>query len=203
MTAMSPTTELGMSSPRESTSIAQSSEPQQPQGKIFEQLRAYPFSTDREFATGLAIILGHPETPVSKEEIARDDDLVLQAKCYYFTRKENLTSSLNATAYKSWLEAIPTIDASKYRKSPTELTSTSTGPSATSLPPSSGITDQQDKPVGQGPLYPTSFAHIVELITTSQHVPGIQQVPDTLLTGQGTQSVKPRRLKPWEKQKAV
>ncbi len=58
----------------------------QHQTEVFEQLRTYPFTKDREFAAGLAIILGHPETPASEEEIARDDDLVLQAKCYYFTR---------------------------------------------------------------------------------------------------------------------
>jgi hypothetical protein len=74
-----------------------------------------------------------------------------------------------------------------------------TGFSATSLPPSAGSTEQQSTPVGQEPSYPTSFAHIVDLITTGQPVPGIQQIPDTLLTGQGTPSVKPRRLKPWEK----
>jgi hypothetical protein len=47
--------------------------------------------------------------------------------------------------------------------------------------------------------YPTSFAHIVELITTGQPIPGIKDIPDTVLAGQGTQSEKPRRKKPWEK----
>jgi hypothetical protein len=47
--------------------------------------------------------------------------------------------------------------------------------------------------------YPTSFAHIVELITTGQPIPGIKDIPDTVLAGQGTQPEKPRRKKPWEK----
>jgi hypothetical protein len=47
--------------------------------------------------------------------------------------------------------------------------------------------------------YPTSFAHIVELITSGQPVPGIKEIPSTVLTGQGTEPVKPRRRKPWEK----
>lgn len=47
--------------------------------------------------------------------------------------------------------------------------------------------------------YPTSFAHIVELITSGQPVPGIKEIPSTVLTGQGTEPAKARRKKPWEK----
>lgn len=85
---MNTATEPETSSPpfHESTTTTLQTESLQPQKEIFEQLRTYPFTKDREFATGLAIILGHPETPASEGEIARNDDLVLQAKCYYFTR---------------------------------------------------------------------------------------------------------------------
>lgn len=47
--------------------------------------------------------------------------------------------------------------------------------------------------------YPTSFAHIVDLITSGKPVPGIKDIPSTILTGQGTEPVKQRRKKPWEK----
>lgn len=53
---------------------------------VFERLQSYSFESDPEFAKGLSIILGHPETPASKTEINRDDDLVLQAKCFFFSR---------------------------------------------------------------------------------------------------------------------
>lgn len=53
---------------------------------LFKQLESYPFLSDREFANGLAIILGHPETPATEAEISRTDDLVLQAKCFYFSK---------------------------------------------------------------------------------------------------------------------
>jgi hypothetical protein len=52
----------------------------------FDQLNAYPFSADLEFRKGLAVILGHPGVPATDEEISREDDLVLQAKCFYFSR---------------------------------------------------------------------------------------------------------------------
>lgn len=54
--------------------------------ETFERLRDHPFAADPEFANGLAIILGHPETPASEAEMNRDDDLVLQAKCFFFSR---------------------------------------------------------------------------------------------------------------------
>jgi hypothetical protein len=50
--------------------------------------------------------------------------------------------------------------------------------------------------------YPTSFAHIVELITSGKPVPGIKEIPPTVLEGQGTEASKPKRKKPWEKDEA-
>jgi Family of unknown function (DUF5572) len=47
--------------------------------------------------------------------------------------------------------------------------------------------------------YPTSFAHIVELITTGQPIPGIKEIPDTVLEGEKSESTAARRKKPWEK----
>lgn len=51
--------------------------------------------------------------------------------------------------------------------------------------------------------YPTSFAHIVDLITSGKPVPGIKEIPNTVLTGQGTEAAKARRKKPWEKEEEV
>lgn len=48
------------------------------------------------------------------------------------------------------------------------------------------------------PSYPSSFADIVELISTGKPIPGIQHVPDTVLTGHGSISKESIRLKPWE-----
>lgn len=53
---------------------------------LFEAIQSYPFHTDLEFRNGLSIILGHPGTPATDAEIDREDDLVLQAKCFYFSR---------------------------------------------------------------------------------------------------------------------
>jgi len=50
--------------------------------------------------------------------------------------------------------------------------------------------------------YPTSFSQIVELITNGQPIPGIKDVPDTVLEGQASQPSIAKRKKPWEKDDA-
>ena len=47
--------------------------------------------------------------------------------------------------------------------------------------------------------YPTSFSQIVELITTGQPIPGIREIPDTVLEGRDSQATSVKRKKPWEK----
>lgn len=61
----------------------------------FKRLQSYSFEADSEFANGLAIILGHPGTPATEAEMKREDDLVLQAKCFFFSRY--LAPGLNAS----------------------------------------------------------------------------------------------------------
>lgn len=62
----------------------------------------------------------------------------------------------------------------------------------TSVAPSSG-------PAEPPAPYPLSFNHIVELITTGQPIPGIKEIPNTVLEGQASQPAQAKRKKPWEK----
>ncbi|KAF7713290.1 Uncharacterized protein PECH_001627 [Penicillium ucsense] len=153
----------------------------------FESLRAYSFTSDPEFANGLAIILNHPGTPASEEEITRDDDLVMKAKCYFFSRKKNITPAIDFAAHKAWLNTEPAKTASVQAL-----------PEA-SDEPSAETSGEISRPSAPDPAYPNSFAQIVELITTGQPIPGIEQIPDTVLEGHDISSEKPRRRKPWEK----
>lgn len=47
--------------------------------------------------------------------------------------------------------------------------------------------------------YPPTFAEIVELITSGAPIPGIKDIPPTLLTSQASKPVASKRRKPWEK----
>lgn len=179
----------------------------------FEKLQSYSFHTDPEFANGLAIILGHPGTPATQQEMNREDDLVLQAKCFFFSRycalhfcctshlllmlvrrKENLNPPIDFAAYKSW-------SLSRSSGEPKTTAVSSPKPDESELSPEANVSGTETSILPE-PAYPSSFAHIVELITTGQPIPGIEQIPDTVLTGHDTASEKPRRRKPWERDDA-
>lgn len=108
-------------------------------------------------------------------------------------RKEKLAHPVNFATYKTWLhsdilsENVNTGNTRQQVNTPMAGTYISTDHT------------NQTSILVQEPTYPSSFAHIVELITTGQPVPGIQQIPDTILTGHDTPSTKQRRRKPWEK----
>jgi hypothetical protein len=48
------------------------------------------------------------------------------------------------------------------------------------------------------PPYPVSFAQIVELITSGAPIPGIRDIPPTVLSDQATKPTARKRPKPWE-----
>jgi len=48
-------------------------------------------------------------------------------------------------------------------------------------------------------VYTPTFDEIVALIQTGQDIPGIRDIPDTVLTGQGSTATTPARRKPWER----
>jgi hypothetical protein len=64
------------------------------------------------------------------------------------------------------------------------------------LQPAVNITAIPEK--GAAP-YPPTFAEIVELITSGKPIPGIKEIPPTLLTDQASKPTASKRRKPWEK----
>lgn len=53
---------------------------------MFQALYTYDFATDKEFQAGLDSILGHPDVALSNEEKLQQQDLILQAQCFYYAR---------------------------------------------------------------------------------------------------------------------
>ncbi|KAF1917798.1 hypothetical protein BDU57DRAFT_537447 [Ampelomyces quisqualis] len=105
-------------------------------------------------------------------------ELALRARCFYYARKFNV--NIDFDGYKSYRNA-------RGRPPPTRPTNGAPAASETGPPAP----------------YPTSFAHVVELITSGQPVPGIKEIPPTVLQGQGTEPGKARRKKPWEKDEST
>ena len=93
---------------------------------------------------------------------------------------------INVSAYQEWHQARAASGAQRLE----------TEDDAASVPAS----EQKDqKTSGAKPPYPLSFNHLVELITKGKEVPGIKDIPDTVLEGQASTSTKGERRKPWEK----
>ena len=106
-------------------------------------------------------------------------------------RKHNV--HFDPASYLDWLRSAPIEDSSKEEPSMSSRThSTEDHPAQVSI--------SKAEPAAP---YPTSFSQIVDLITNGQPVPGIREIPDTLLTGRESQATTARRKKPWERDIAV
>ncbi|QSZ33736.1 hypothetical protein DSL72_005307 [Monilinia vaccinii-corymbosi] len=148
---------------------------------IYRDLESYPWSTDNEFQGGLSAILGNVSSPDQVRE------LTLRAQCFYLSRKRNI--AIDFDAYKAYL-ANQSSDPSSLIAAPS-----SNAPlhHEDDLPPASTTDDQKAAP------YSPSFAEIVAMIQAGTPIPGIRDIPDTVLTDQGTKPVVRKRRKPWEK----
>lgn len=102
-------------------------------------------------------------------------------------------------AYQSWLldRPQPYLESSSNINGMSDSAGTApaTSSSSQSALPSATETPSSSE---QAP-YPTSFAQIVELISTGQPIPGIKEVPSTILEGQSSETTAQTRRKPWEK----
>ncbi|TKA66049.1 hypothetical protein B0A55_09638 [Friedmanniomyces simplex] len=157
---------------------------------LFHQLDAYPWDDDQEFQGGLRAILGSVQDP------AQVAHLNLRAKCYYYARKSG--TQVDFDGYKRWVES----NASG---------STATNGNAAQLPngviDAAGVEEGYGDATGDGGMAhapkPASFAEICDMIAEGKPIPGIKDIPDTILEGQASDSQAQKRRKPWEKGAAV
>jgi len=209
-----------------------SSPPHLPPRDLYRQIHTYPFHSDQDYQLGLAAILGHPETGPSPSELASNQDLVLQAQCFYLARKFGL-GQIDVEAYKEWLASTsqtPQIaeqygrngkgnengiglsseppstghaNAAAISSPPVHPPTTPDRPSAPTPSTAAAATTNSAQTISTSdpaPPYPTSFADIVDLITQDKPIPGIEEIPTTVLEpGSSKQDRAVRRKKPWEK----
>lgn len=124
------------------------------------------------------------------------------------TVRSKFNTSVDFEAYKSYRDAHGRPPPQTNGVQPLDFSETTYDmPSSTTAAPandaSSGVLPTSANPSEPPAPYPTTFAHIVELITTGQPIPGIKEIPNTILEGQGTQAEKPKRRKPWEKDESA
>lgn len=154
----------------------------QPQStSLFQQLDAYPWSEDTEFQGGLNAILG------SVQNAQQVEHLTLRAKCYYYARK--IGTPVDFDGYKRWTEEHGGGGAVNGNAQIAQIVSSE----------SSG---NDPSGVAEAPK-PASFAEICDMIAEGKPIPGIKDIPDTILAGQSSESQASRRKKPWEKESAA
>ena len=146
---------------------------------LYHQLDEYPWDSDQEFQGGLRAILGSVQDPAQVEH------LTLRAKCYYYARKAG--TPVDFDGYKQWVEVqrtgAPTNGLAKSHEiAPSEQAVDTTG-----------IGGMADAPK------PASFAEICDMIAEGKPIPGIKEIPDTILEGQASDTQAQKRRKPWEK----
>jgi hypothetical protein len=171
---------------------------------LFHQLDSYPWSSDPEFQGGLSAILGSVQDP---QQIAH---LTLRAKCYYYARKAG--TAVDFDGYKAWVESGPDGNRdgdagglegngeSSIARDPAFSAAIASGDVVASNNSSSAGDAGGD--AGGGLMdapKPASFAEICDLIAQGKPIPGIKEIPDTVLEGQKSTSQAERRRKPWEK----
>jgi len=180
--------------------------------RLYDALEKYPWADDPEFQSGLTAILGSNSSPDQARE------LTTRARCFYYSRYVwcgflQITSRAPRNLIKLHMHRKfnVNVDFDGYKAyrdtqpepiSPSIAASASVAPTNTETTAGATSTPSQNTPEPPAP-YPTSFAHIVELISSGKPVPGIKDIPNTVLEGQGTAPLKPKRKKPWEKDETV
>lgn len=169
--------------------------PQEQHVATFQQLEDYAWDSDPEFQGGLQAILG------SNSSTEQAEHLTLRARCFYFARKNNIPIDFNA--YHTWRSQ----QSSSLANGMSVIASASDPFIMNNSPPrpestSRNFTDTSPGDVEPPAPYPTSFSQLVELITSGELIPGIKEVPNTVLEGQASQPTTAKRKKPWEKDDA-
>jgi hypothetical protein len=151
---------------------------------LFNQLDNYPWDKDQEFRNGLKAITG------STEDQTQLEHLTLRAKCFYYARKSG--TKVDFEGYKRWVE-----------HGRGDGQTNGFGSQAAEEAPAVQAAQSQSTSAGSGAMgdapKPASFAEICELIAEGKPIPGIKDIPDTVLEGQSTVSQAAKRTKPWEK----
>ncbi|KAI5852139.1 hypothetical protein BZA05DRAFT_36514 [Tricharina praecox] len=157
--------------------------PTSAESKTFFKIRDYTWENNAEFQAGLRSIVS---------SAAANDVRVLtnRAKCFYFAKKTGV--HVSDAEYQAWLDG--------------GMTSPPTTPDEHEDEHEHGHGHEEVEQEAGGEKdeapYPKSFAEVVELITAGKPIPGIMEIPDTILPlpTEAEAATAPVRRKPWEKE---
>ena len=171
-----------------------------PPDPIFTSLSSYPFETDSSFQRGLTSILRSKPNAAPSEL----DALTTRAQCFYYARKHGL--NIDVAAYEVWKRRrgeCGAIGSGVDDPGAEGATVVADSLGTAHITGEEHIIDGAERgDGGKGDAaapYPVTFDEIVELISSGKPVPGIKEIPDTVLEGQESTKITSKRQKPWEK----
>ncbi|RCK58989.1 hypothetical protein Cantr_07037 [Candida viswanathii] len=163
-----------------------------PQEDVYKEYLNYDWKSFTEFQDGLQEILDNylanlKEQDASVTSIPSLDkqQLIDQAKSFFFCNKTG--HILNLDDFNEW----KLHNGDKYIRSGQIEEQTETAE------PKTTEKEDDDEP------YTSNYQELVELIALGKPIPGIKQIPDTVLTGEGSAASAAQRKKPWERNKPV
>ncbi|KAM3513697.1 hypothetical protein MY11210_002606 [Beauveria gryllotalpidicola] len=175
------------------------------QDAVFRAFDSYPWTKDKAFMSGLHAILGDPNSPNQSGSPA---DMAIHARIFYYSQRVGV--GIDFAAYQAWLAAHPD-HAPPSILPPEYLTGSSNGASPVSpvldwqkaAPKAELYVDRAAAAAAAGdqPAYPMAFAEMIKLLQEGKEVPGIRQIPNTVIRDPAVKPVGARTAprKPWEK----
>ncbi|KJZ80362.1 hypothetical protein HIM_00212 [Hirsutella minnesotensis 3608] len=178
----------------------------QDQDSIFRAFDAYPWSKDKTFLSGLSAILGEPNSQGQRGSLV---DIATHARIFYYSQRIGV--QIDFARYQAWLarnpgHQPPQLVASDAQRDPSSnpvLPWQQAAPKAELFVHRSATPAPQDGTTGE-PNYPMAFAEMLKLLQEGKPVPGIRQIPNTVVRDPSVKPVGARTAprKPWEKDAA-
>ncbi|CAI6096947.1 hypothetical protein V2G26_016135 [Clonostachys chloroleuca] len=185
------------------------------QDAIFHAFDSYPWAKDKTFMSGLFALLGNPNGQPAQGSSPRD--MATHARIFYYAQRLGVT--IDFTAYQTWLSQHPDHQApdilpdsylarhsdSRSQDAAAAAESSASLPWQQAAPKNDLFIDKKAAAAGQSqedqPSYPMAFAEMLKLLQEGKPVPGIRQIPNTVVRDPSIKPVGSRTVprKPWER----
>ncbi|CAH6722367.1 hypothetical protein CLIB1444_09S01992 [[Candida] jaroonii] len=169
--------------------------------QVFKEYRDYDWDHFDEFQDGIKEILDNyleslrdQDPSISAIPALDQQQLINQAKSFFYCTKTG--NILNLDDYEKWERSQKIVEIKDDEQEDVQQPTQEKQPEQIIELNSSeaNVEDKQDEPP-----YSSNYQELVELIVSGKPVPGIKQIPDTVLTGQSSTASATQRVKPWEK----
>lgn len=165
-----------------------------PHEETYIEYLNYDWNSFREFQEGLTHILDNylatlkeQDPSVTSIPALDQQQLIDQAKSFFYC--SHTGNILNLDDFNEW----KLVNGDKYNKKITELTDEPSDTKTNDTPSTNNETEPSTNPP-----YSSNYQQLVELIVSGKPVPGIKQIPNTVLSDKSLKSDAKPRLKPWE-----